>query len=65
MRILISCLYPPIPIRTCDYCAWVDGNEEGIRGFGPTAASALLDLAEQMLDKEDSECTTYLNVRQS
>ena len=26
-RVITSHVYPPIPIRTCDWCAWYDGDE--------------------------------------
>lgn len=43
-----SFVYPPIPIRTSDWCAYFDGCEEdGNYGWGETEAKAIADL--QML----------------
>jgi hypothetical protein len=40
-----SYIYPPIPDRRCDWCAYYDGDEErGQYGFGPTEADAIKDL---------------------
>ncbi len=42
-------VHPPIPTRTHDWCAWVDGTEEdGLYGWGRTEADALRDLDEQL-----------------
>lgn len=44
MRLAVSHIYPPIPCRDHDYCAFLDGEEEGGGyGYGPTAASAVAD----------------------
>jgi hypothetical protein len=47
-----SYVYPPIPTRRFDWCAWVDGHEEGRIGYGATEAEATANLREQ-LDEED------------
>lgn len=40
-------VYPPIPIREFDWCAWYDGEEElGHYGYGRTEAEAIADLEE-------------------
>lgn len=45
-------VFPPIPIRQFDWCAWVDGEEEdGPRGWGETEADAIADLKEILEDK--------------
>lgn len=36
----------PIPIRTCDWSAWFDGNEELGSGHGLTEEEAVADLLE-------------------
>lgn len=45
--IVTDYVYPPIPVRQFDWCAWLDGQEEeGPRGWGETkeqATDALLD----------------------
>jgi hypothetical protein len=37
-------VFPPIPDRQFDWCAYFDGEEEGLQGWGPTEAEALEDL---------------------
>jgi hypothetical protein len=45
--------FPPIPIRSHDWSAWVDGSEEsGPFGNGATEAEAIADLKEKM----DEDC---------
>lgn len=41
-------VYPPIPIRSFDWCAWFDGMDEETRGhgWGKTEAEAIADLKE-------------------
>lgn len=39
---------PPIPIRSMDWSAWLDGQEEGKVGQGSTEEEALEDLLEQL-----------------
>jgi hypothetical protein len=47
MKIVIDHVYPPIPIRTCDYVAYIDGDEESRRtGWGETASEALQNFIE-------------------
>jgi len=40
--------YPPIPIRSMDWSAWYEGEEDEQMdvGTGPTEAAAILDLIE-------------------
>ena len=46
-RIITSFVYPPIPIRTCDWAAHVDGDEESGRcGYGETEEQAIQDLKD-------------------
>lgn len=52
-KIVTSCIYPPIPDRRCDWCAYYDGREEGDQGHGPTEQAAILDLI-QNYDNPDS-----------
>lgn len=43
-KIVTSNIYPPIPIRTMDWCAYFDGEEElGGYGYGRTEAEAVAD----------------------
>jgi len=41
-------IYPPIPDRSNDWCAYRDGDEEqpGLVGWGATEMEALMDLRE-------------------
>lgn len=49
MKIVIEYIHPPIPNRSCDWRAWIDGNEEdGPVGWGATKEEALRDLEEEM-----------------
>lgn len=44
-KIITSHVFPPIPIRYMDWCAWFDGEEEGgLQGWGATEAEAVEDL---------------------
>lgn len=43
--IITSHEYPPIPVRTMDWCAYYDGREEdGKYGWGATEEDAISDL---------------------
>jgi hypothetical protein len=42
----------PIPDRSCDWTATVDGQEELGSSFGPTAAEALRSLANDLEARE-------------
>jgi hypothetical protein len=51
MKILTERVYPAIPIRSFDWCAWIDGNEEsGPYGYGRTEQDAIANLNEQIAD---------------
>jgi hypothetical protein len=52
MTILTSCIAPPVPSRNFDYTAWVDGREEWLQGYGPTAAAAIQDLQDQIEENQ-------------
>jgi len=57
-KIVTSFIHPPIPIRTVDWCAWFDGEEEGgVVGYGATEADAIEDLLweDGMADEADRE----------
>jgi hypothetical protein len=46
-KIVTTHVYPPIPVRSCDWAAHYDGYEEGgPYGSGPTEADAIRDLIE-------------------
>jgi hypothetical protein len=51
MKIVISHVCPPIPVRTHDYCAYIDGEEERRHyGWGATALDALKNFIENYED---------------
>jgi hypothetical protein len=45
-KIKTECVSPPIPIRSFDWCAYVEGTDEETRicGWGETEAKAIRDL---------------------
>lgn len=46
-KIITVHVHPPIPIRTSDWCAYFDGDEEtGRYGWGTTKELAVQDLTE-------------------
>lgn len=50
-NIITSNVNPPIPIRTCDWMAHFEGDEEaGPRGFGETEQEAIKDLTDNFPD---------------
>lgn len=55
MRIVTSFVYPPIPVRCCDWQAWLAGLEEdGPVGQGATEAEAIADLREQIAEEDEA-----------
>ena len=46
--IITRCIMPPIPLRSFDWVAFVDGQEDGPTGHGRSEAEALRDLCEQL-----------------
>jgi hypothetical protein len=50
MVIRTSHIHPPIPIRSYDWMAWVDGREENtsLQGYGPTEEQAIAELRERI-----------------
>jgi hypothetical protein len=54
LKIRVAFVYPPIPQRTFDWSAALDGYEPGDPlGCGPTKWEAVRDLIDQMEDRED------------
>lgn len=48
-KIVTENVFPPIPIRSFDWCAYFEGDEEaGLRGWGVTERAAITDLIEQV-----------------
>lgn len=52
-KIIISFEYPPIPLRTMDYCAYDENHVEDTNkyGWGSTPSEALRNLAD-ILEEE-------------
>lgn len=58
MKIITNFVYPPIPIRSLDWSAHFDGQEEGpYHGEGPTENAAILDLLSSVDDDGMVFCT--------
>lgn len=54
--IIVQHVYPPIPDRQFDYCAFRDGYEPGlIVGWGKTQEEAIADLLELEEDAAETE----------
>lgn len=53
-KIVTSHQYPPIPIRSYDWLAYFEGDEEGPQGWGPTEEAAIADLIENYDEPEES-----------
>lgn len=52
-KIITTYVYPPIPIRSMDWQAHYDGQEEcGPYGHGPTEEEAIKDLVENTEEPE-------------
>jgi hypothetical protein len=50
-KMIVTNIFPPIPIRDFDWCAFWDGEEEGGHyGYGKTKEEAVADL--RRLDQE-------------
>ena len=53
-KIITSHVYPPIPVRTSDWCAHYDGEEEaGNYGWGATEEEAIADFIENYAEDHD------------
>jgi hypothetical protein len=51
--ICVDFVFPPIPVRSFDWAAWIDGTEErGCYGRGATREAAVADLYEQLEEEE-------------
>ena len=57
IQILITHVWPPIPIRDFDFCAYDDsrGEDSSPRGWGKSPEAALADLRQQLLDDTDED----------
>jgi hypothetical protein len=45
-KVVTSNIFPPIPLRQFDWCAYFGGEEEGLTGYGATEADAIDDLTQ-------------------
>jgi Uncharacterized conserved protein len=53
LKIITSHVFPPIPIRTRDWMAYIDGlEEEGTHGYGATEEEAINDLKIELEARE-------------
>lgn len=48
MRIVTENVCPPIPIRTHDWLAYVEGAKEWLKGHGSTEALAIQNLIDKI-----------------
>lgn len=60
MKVITSFVYPPIPDRTWDWAAWIDGQEESVIGRGPTEYVAIIALLEQLSDEARQKALAQL-----
>ena len=52
-KIVTSHIFPPIPDRNHDWCAYFDGDEErGHYGYGRTELAAIRDFIENCVEDE-------------
>ncbi len=52
-KIVTRYIYPPIPTREFDWCAFVEGDEElNQYGYGRTEEAAVTDLVNNFLQAE-------------
>lgn len=62
-KIVTSHVFPPIPTRQFDWCAFYDGDEEsGNYGYGATEAEAVKDFLENCTSERcslDVGCDEY------
>ena len=57
-QIKTICIYPPIPDRRFDWCAFYEGEEEaGNYGYGRTEAEAIADFIENCAEEPEVDAT--------
>lgn len=53
-KIVTHHMFPPVPFRSHDWCAFYDGEEEaGNYGYGATEAEAIKDFVENCQEGHD------------
>jgi hypothetical protein len=54
-KVVTTHVYPPIPLRGCDWCAFYEGEEEaGNYGWGETEELAIADFLENHAEDADA-----------
>jgi len=48
VNVITDYVHPPIPVRQYDWQAWVDGDEEGPKGWGVTEQEAINNLKREL-----------------
>lgn len=62
--IIVSHVYPPIPTRSHDWCAYFDGaEEEGKCGWGATKSAAIADLMQHACDSDEQHAVCLAALR--
>lgn len=58
-KIITTHIYPPIPTRQFDWCAYLDGEEENThrQGWGATESEAIDDLNRVLDEEAEAEAT--------
>ncbi len=61
MKIVTTHVFPPIPDRNCDWCAFYEGQEEaGNYGWGATQERAIADFIDNYADDHDIRLGTSI-----
>ena len=64
--LVTSHVYPPIPVRTSDWCAHYEGEEEaGNYGWGRTEAEAIADFIENCAEDHDERLGLRLTLSEA
>ncbi len=53
LKIRTEYVHPPIPDRTSDWAAWIDGDEEWLMAYGATKQQAIDALLERIAEVEE------------
>lgn len=51
-RIIATHVFPPVPSRAFDWCAYLGGEENGPHEYGPTREAAIAALLEALEDAQ-------------
>ncbi len=58
-KVITQHVFPPVPDRSHDWMAYVDGEDDGFTGWGPNEADAIADLKSQ-IEEDFSEDLAWL-----